>query len=109
MSTTCSKIINFSTHGKRFAKASRLDMDFEKQDSVNLDEYINMIALKTSVLLAASLQMGAILGGAGNGNQQHYMNSEKTSVLLSRCRMITWMHLAIPKIWKQVGGGYHGQ
>jgi len=30
-----------------------------------------MIGLKTSVLLAASLRMGAILGGAGEGNQQH--------------------------------------
>jgi geranylgeranyl diphosphate synthase type II len=30
-----------------------------------------MITLKTSVLLAASLQMGAIIGGAGKGNQQH--------------------------------------
>jgi geranylgeranyl diphosphate synthase, type II len=30
-----------------------------------------MITLKTSVLLAGSLQMGAILGGAGEGNQNH--------------------------------------
>jgi geranylgeranyl diphosphate synthase type II len=30
-----------------------------------------MIELKTSVLLAASLQLGAVLGGAGLGNQQH--------------------------------------
>ena len=30
-----------------------------------------MIELKTSVALAASLQLGAILGGAGEGNQQH--------------------------------------
>jgi geranylgeranyl diphosphate synthase type II len=30
-----------------------------------------MITLKTSVLLASSLQMGAIIGGAGLGNQQH--------------------------------------
>ena len=36
-----------------------------------MDEYLRMIQLKTSVLLAASLKMGAILGGAGEGNQQH--------------------------------------
>ncbi len=35
------------------------------------EEYLEMITLKTSVLLAASLQMGAIIGGAGLGNQQH--------------------------------------
>ena len=46
-------------------------MDFEKIDSVDIDLYLEMITLKTSVLLAASLQMGAILGGAGAGNQQH--------------------------------------
>ena len=44
-------------------------MDFEKKTDVNLDEYIKMIELKTSVLLAASLKMGAILGGAGERNQ----------------------------------------
>ena len=46
-------------------------MDFEKQANVSLDEYVNMISLKTSVLLGSSMQTGAILGGAGLGNQQH--------------------------------------
>jgi geranylgeranyl diphosphate synthase type II len=45
-------------------------MDFEKEAMVGLERYIHMIELKTSVLLAASLQMGAILGGASEGNQQ---------------------------------------
>ena len=44
-------------------------MDFEKADDVDFDRYQHMINLKTSVLLAASLQMGAILGGAGERNQ----------------------------------------
>jgi geranylgeranyl diphosphate synthase type II len=46
-------------------------MDFEKRTTVRLDEYVDMITLKTSVLLAASLQLGAILGGAGESNQRH--------------------------------------
>jgi geranylgeranyl diphosphate synthase type II len=46
-------------------------MDFEKKEKVSFEEYEHMITLKTSVLLAASLQMGAILGGAGLGSQQH--------------------------------------
>mgnify|MGYP001028199846 FL=1 len=46
-------------------------MEFEKRSDVTLDEYIHMITLKTSVLLAASLQMGALLGGSGEGNQEH--------------------------------------
>jgi geranylgeranyl diphosphate synthase type II len=50
-------------------EGQQLDMDFEKRSAVRMDEYLHMIGLKTSVLLAASLQIGAILGGAGLGNQ----------------------------------------
>ena len=46
-------------------------MDFEKKPTVTFEEYLNMIILKTSVLVAASLQIGAVLGGAGLGNQDH--------------------------------------
>jgi geranylgeranyl diphosphate synthase, type II len=66
------KIIKlFNKTSKEVCEGQQLDMDFEKQASVNLEDYVNMITLKTSVLLAASLQLGAILGGAGEGNQQH--------------------------------------
>ena len=61
----------FNQTAKAVCEGQQLDMDFEKKSSVNLDEYVSMITLKTSVLLAASLQMGATLGGAGQGNQQH--------------------------------------
>ena len=44
------------------------DMDFEKLNNVTIDEYLEMIRLKTSVLLAASLQIGAILGGASEAD-----------------------------------------
>ena len=65
-------IINlFSKTAKQVCEGQQLDMDFEKADSVSLDDYLKMIELKTSVLLAASLQMGAILGGAGEGNSNH--------------------------------------
>ncbi len=52
-------------------EGQQLDMDFEKRSTVGLEEYVNMITLKTSVLLAASLQMGALLGGASENNQHH--------------------------------------
>nr|WP_315816041.1 polyprenyl synthetase family protein [Paraflavitalea speifideiaquila] len=60
----------FNRTAKEVCEGQQLDMDFEKQETVNLEDYIRMIALKTSVLLAASLQMGAILGGASRGNQE---------------------------------------
>ncbi len=52
-------------------KVSNLIWNLKKLDHVNFDEYVKMIGLKTSVFLAASLQMGSILGGAGLGNQGH--------------------------------------
>jgi geranylgeranyl diphosphate synthase type II len=59
----------FNKTAKEVCEGQQLDMDFEKMDGVAFPSYENMIALKTSVLLAASLQMGAILGGALERNQ----------------------------------------
>ena len=53
------------------SEGQQLDMDFEQRNDVQLEEYIDMITLKTSVLLAASLKMGALLGGASQGNCDH--------------------------------------
>lgn len=64
----------FNQTAKQVCEGQQLDMDFEKIDVVSLDDYIKMISLKTSVLLAASLKMGAILGGAGEGNADHIYN-----------------------------------
>jgi geranylgeranyl diphosphate synthase, type II len=60
----------FNTTAREVCEGQQLDMDFETQEQVSLEAYLHMIELKTSVLLAASLKMGAILGGAGERNQQ---------------------------------------
>jgi len=60
----------FSNTAREVCEGQQLDMDFEKLPVVSLAEYIRMIGLKTSVLLAASLRMGAIVGGAGESNQR---------------------------------------
>ena len=66
------KIIQiFNKTAKQVCEGQQLDMDFETQDEVSLSEYLKMIELKTSVLIAASLQLGAVLGGAQEGNQRH--------------------------------------
>ena len=59
----------FNQTAKEVCEGQQLDMDFERKEAVELGEYLQMIQLKTSVLLAASLKMGAILGGAGQRNQ----------------------------------------
>jgi geranylgeranyl diphosphate synthase type II len=61
----------FNKTAKEVCEGQQFDMDFEKMQNVSLSEYIKMIELKTSVLLAASLQLGSIIGGASDGNQQH--------------------------------------
>jgi len=65
------KIIHlFNRTAKEVCEGQQLDMDFEKEEAVSLNDYLQMISLKTSVLLAASLQMGAIIGGALERNQK---------------------------------------
>jgi geranylgeranyl diphosphate synthase type II len=63
----------FNKAAKEVCEGQQIDMDFEdmEPEQVHYNDYVNMIALKTSVLLAASLQMGAIIGGGSEYNQQH--------------------------------------
>lgn len=61
----------FNKTAREVCEGQQLDMDFEKSSRICMNEYIGMIGLKTSVLLAASLQIGAILGGAPVLDQQH--------------------------------------
>jgi geranylgeranyl diphosphate synthase type II len=46
-------------------EGQQYDMDYEKQSDITIADYIEMIRLKTAVLLAASLKTGAIIAGAG--------------------------------------------
>ncbi|MCX6310736.1 MAG: polyprenyl synthetase family protein [Bacteroidetes bacterium] len=54
----------FTKTALQVCEGQQLDMDFEKLSTVSIDDYLNMIELKTSVLLAASLEIGAICAGA---------------------------------------------
>jgi len=54
----------FSDTASGVCQGQQADMNFEKRDHVNLEEYIEMIRLKTAVLLAGSMQIGALIGGA---------------------------------------------
>jgi geranylgeranyl diphosphate synthase type II len=59
----------FNKTALQVCEGQMLDMDFENQESVPMERYIHMIGLKTSVLIAASLKMGAIIAGAGGEDQ----------------------------------------
>ena len=61
----------FNKTAREVCEGQQLDMDYSKMINVTMDQYIHMITLKTSVLLAASLEIGAIIGGAGENNCHH--------------------------------------
>lgn len=56
----------FSQTALEICEGQQFDMDFEQRNDVTEDEYLEMIRLKTAVLLAASLKIGAVLGGASS-------------------------------------------
>jgi geranylgeranyl diphosphate synthase type II len=45
-------------------EGQQIDMSFEERNNVSINEYLNMIRLKTAVLLGGTLKIGAIIGGA---------------------------------------------
>ena len=54
----------FTETALEIGEGQQYDMDFENRNDVREEEYIEMIRLKTSVLLACALKIGAILAGA---------------------------------------------
>lgn len=62
----------FNKMASEVCEGQQYDMDFETMadEQVSKDDYMNMIRLKTSVLLAAALQMGAIVAGASKQQQE---------------------------------------
>lgn len=61
----------FNKMAMEVCEGQQMDMDFESRTDVTINEYLQMITWKTSVLMAASIQMGAIIGGANIENQKH--------------------------------------
>jgi geranylgeranyl diphosphate synthase type II len=55
-------------------EGQQYDMNFETADETTVDEYLEMIKLKTSVLFGASMQIGAIIAGASKEDQAHLYN-----------------------------------
>ncbi|WDF70822.1 polyprenyl synthetase family protein [Sphingobacterium oryzagri] len=60
----------FNKTALEVCEGQQYDMDFELRNDVTADEYIDMIRLKTSVLLGCALQMGAIVAEADEAAQQ---------------------------------------
>lgn len=56
----------FNRTAVQVCEGQQLDMNFETRQEVSAPEYLEMIRLKTGVLLAASLQIGALIAGASS-------------------------------------------
>ena len=54
----------FNKTALKVCEGQQYDMNYEVKDKITMEEYLKMIELKTSVLIAASLKMGAIVAGA---------------------------------------------
>lgn len=64
----------FSKTALEVCEGQQYDVDFETRDDVTIPEYINMIKLKTSVLVGCALQMGAIIAGVDQKEQELIYN-----------------------------------
>jgi geranylgeranyl diphosphate synthase, type II len=58
----------FTTTALEVCEGQQFDMDFETRDNVTVEEYLEMIRLKTAVLIAGSLKIGALLAGANRAD-----------------------------------------
>ncbi|MGF1532243.1 MAG: polyprenyl synthetase family protein [Bernardetiaceae bacterium] len=57
-------LLRFNRCATEVCEGQQYDMSFEERDAVSLDEYIQMIRLKTAVLLGFALRLGGILADA---------------------------------------------
>lgn len=84
----------FSTTALEVCEGQQYDMEFEKTDHVTIAEYLEMIRLKTAVLIACSLKMGALLAGA----------DEKSCRLLYDFGILTGIAFQLQDDWLDVYG-----
>jgi len=60
--------------GLRVSEGQQLDMEFEQQESVGIDKYLEMIELKTAVLLGTAFEMGALVAKAPEEERKNIYN-----------------------------------
>ena len=86
-------------------EGQQLDMDFETRNDVSIEEYIEMIRLKTSVLLGCALEMGAVVAEAKKEDQELiYSFGEHIGVAFQIQDDILDLYADPEKFGKQVGG-----
>jgi len=95
----------FNQTAVEVCEGQQMDMDFELRQDVSEAEYIEMIRLKTSVLLGCSLQMGGIVGRAGAQNEALlYEFGEQLGLAFQIQDDLLDLYGESAKVGKQIGG-----
>lgn len=95
----------FNKTALEVCEGQQLDMNFEKQEYVSIPYYINMIALKTAVLLACSLKTGALIAGASSQDADLiYSYGKNIGIAFQLQDDILDVYADPLKFGKQVGG-----
>lgn len=86
-------------------EGQQMDMDFETMSNVSIPQYLKMIGLKTSVLLAGSMKIGAIIGGARAEDADHlYEFGKNLGIAFQLHDDILDVFGSSDKVGKQTGG-----
>lgn len=95
----------FNNTALKICEGQQLDMNFETAENVSIADYLNMIELKTAVLLGAALQMGALVAEADEKDAENlYEFGKNTGIAFQLQDDILDVFGEADKVGKQVGG-----